>query len=107
MNLYRHDIILAPNAVNQDLAAMEEIHATIYSQSNAKIDTVEKYLNAAGISIVCAGIIGSVSFDEATAFGYIIEDIIYWIYKYDTVFVKRAVISSDNIQNVYDTVTEI
>lgn len=107
VNLYRHDIILAPNAVNQDLAAMEEIHATIYSQSNAKIDTVEKYLNAAGISIVCAGIIGSVSFDEATAFGYIIEDIIYWIYKYDTVFVKSAVISSDNIQNVYDTVTEI
>lgn len=106
--LYRHDVTFTPNTSDADLAEMDEIHVTIYSQSNAQIDTVEKYLNAAGDATVCAGISSSMVYDGSAAIGAMFGEYIAWIYKQqDAVFVKQATISSDNMQSVFDTVTEL
>ena len=105
--LYRHDVTFTPNTSNEDLAAMDEIHVTIYSQSNAQIDTVEKYLNAAGDATVCAGISSSMVYDNGAAIGSMFGEYIAWIYKQQDVFVKQDTISSDVISNISDTVTEL
>lgn len=104
--LYRHDIVLTPNAVDQDLAALDVIYATIYSSSNEAINTVEKCLNAIGNSAVYVGLSSS-QYDTTAGFGYIWDGYISWIYKYDTVFVKQVEISSNVISDVVDTVTEL
>lgn len=104
--LYKHDIVLTPNAVNQDIAELDVINVTIYSSSNDKINTVEKCLSAIGNSVVCVGLSAS-AYDNFAAFGYIQDGYISWIYKNDTVFVKQVTISSDIISNVDDTVTPI
>lgn len=104
--LYRHDIVLTPNAVNQDLANFEIIQATIYSSDNTPINSFEKYLEAVGNSTVYVGLI-STTYDGGCAFGYIMQDTIYWIYKNDTVSVVTIAISSDFLNSVTDTVTEL
>lgn len=104
--LYRHDITFTPNAVNDELANFDTITVTIYSSDNAEITTFEKYLSAVGYSTVYAGLISSV-YDGSCAFGYMMYDTIYWIYKYNTVSVNTIVISSEFLDRVNDVVTEV
>lgn len=104
--LYRHDITFTPNAVNQDLANFDEIHASIYSSDNTRINSFEKYLSMVGYSVVYLGLVSS-TYDGACAFGYMMNDTIYWIYKYETVSVTIISISSDFLQDISDNVTEV